>query len=285
MNVDYRVQVEAATVDTMKTGSHLHERRVTANGIRLRVLDSEASEKPPLLMLHGIYDRAEVWQPVVAALSKQFRLIMPDLRGHYRSDWPDSGYALRDYAADAVGVLDALEIAQADVLGHSLGALIALELAAHAPKRVRRIVLEDPPSQRDEHTRTWLGALLSAKRCMEQQTYIALHGIHPGRSEEELRRETEWLRATADGPFLALIEMCGMDDAGFAATLEPLSQRILLLQADPEYGGALVPADARAAISAQSGCRLVQYHDTGHMIHRERPDGFVSAVLEFLTES
>ena len=272
-------------MDTMKTGSNIRERSMTANGIRLRVLECGTTEKPPLLLLHGLYDRAECWQPVVTALSERFRLIMPDLRGHYRSEWPDNGYALRDYAADALGVLDALEITQADVLGHSLGALVALELAVHAPERVLRVVLEDPPSQRDEHTRTWLGALLSAKRCTEQQTYIALHGIHPGRSEEELRRETEWLRATADGPFLALIEMCGMDDAGFAATLQPLSHRILLLQADPEHGAALVPADARAAMSAQSGCRLVQYHDTGHTIHRERPDEFVSAVLEFLTES
>lgn len=272
-------------MDTMKTGSNLRERSVTANGIRLRVLESTATEKPPLLLLHGLYDRAECWQPVVEALSGQFRLIMPDLRGHYRSDQPDNGYALGDYAADALGVLDALEIAQADVLGHSLGALVAMELAALAPERVRNVVLEDPPSQLDEHTRTWLGALLSAKRCTEQQTYIALHGIHPGRSEADLRRETEWLRATSDGPFLALIASCGMDEAGFAKTLGRLSHQTLLLQADPEHGGALKPAHARAAMSAHSRCRLVEYHDTGHTIHDERPDEFVADVLEFLTES
>lgn len=272
-------------METMKTGSNLRERSVTANGIRLRLLDSAAMDKPPLLLLHGLYDRAECWQPVVDALSMQFRLIMPDLRGHFRSEWPDNGYALRDYAADAVAVLDALEIAQADVLGHSLGALIAMELAAVAPERVRNIVLEDPPSDVDDHTRTWLGALLSAKHCTEQQTYIAMHGIHPGQSEEELRRETEWLRATADGPFLALMELCGTGDAGFVATLEQLSHRTLLLQADPQHGGALSPVHARAAVAAHGRCRLVQYHDTGHLIHHQRPDEFVTAVLEFLAES
>jgi len=271
-------------VETMKTGSNLHERSVFADGIRLRVLESAATDKPPLLLLHGIYDRAECWQPVVAALSAHVRLIMPDLRGHYRSDWPDSGYALSDYAKDAVAVLDALEITQADVLGHSLGALIAMELAVLAPERVRSVVLEDPPSEIDDHTRTWLGALLSAKHCTEQQTYIALHGIHPGRSEEELRRETEWLRATADGPFLALMELCGMGDARFVETLERLPHQILLLQADPQHGGALSPAHARAVVTAHGRCRLVQYHDTGHTIHRERPDEFVTAVMEFLTE-
>lgn len=272
-------------METMKTSAKLHERSVTANGIRLRVLDSGASNKPPVLLLHGLYDRAECWQPVVDTLSRHFRLIMPDLRGHYRSDWPESGYALPDYATDALGVLDALEIAQADVLGHSLGALIAMELATVAPERVRSVMLEDPPSERDDHTRTWLGALLSAKHCTEQQTYIALHGIHPGRSEDELRRETEWLRATADGPFLALMEMSGMGNARFVETLEQLSHQILLMQADPQHGGALSPNHARAAVTGHGRCRLVQYHDTGHLIHRERPDEFVTAVMEFLTES
>lgn len=272
-------------METMKTSAKLHERSVTANGVHLRVLDSVATDKPPLLLLHGLYDRAECWQPVFDALSQRFRLIMPDLRGHYRSDWPDNGYALRDYAADAVAVLDALEIARVDVLGHSLGALIAMELAAVAPERVRSVVLEDPPSERNDHTRTWLGALLSAKRCTEQQTYIALHGIHPGRSEEELWRETEWLRATADGPFIALMELCDMGEARFVETLEPLSHTILLLQADPRHGGALSPIHSRAAVAAHGRCRLVQFHDTGHTIHRERPDEFVEAVTKFLTES
>lgn len=272
-------------METIKTSSNLRERSIRANGIRLRVLDGTATDKPPLLLLHGLYDRAECWQPVVDALAERFGLIMPDLRGHYRSDWPESGYALRDYAEDAVGVLDALEIPQADVLGHSLGALVAMELASLAPERVRDVVLEDPPSERDEHTRTWLGALLSAKHYTAEQTYIALHGIHPGQSETELRRETEWLRATADGPFLALIESCGMGDAGFVETVAGLSHQILLLQADPLYGGALLPAHARAAVTAHGHCRLVQFHDTGHMIHRERPVEFVEAVAGFLTEA
>jgi pimeloyl-ACP methyl ester carboxylesterase len=277
--------MEAATVEAMKISSNLHERSVSANGIRLRVLDSAASDKPPLLLLHGLYDRAECWQPVAEALSEHARLIMPDLRGHYRSDGPDSGYALRDYANDAIGLLEALEIEQADVLGHSLGALIAMELATVAPERVRRVVLEDPPSERDDHTRTWLGALLSAKRYTAEQTYIALHGIHPGRSEEELRRETEWLRATADGPFLALMELCGMDGDRFAETLGRLSHQILLLQADPRHGGALSVVAAREATTTHGRCRLVQFHDTGHTIHRERPDEFVAEVAEFLTAS
>jgi pimeloyl-ACP methyl ester carboxylesterase len=239
---------------------------------------------PPLLMLHGIYGRAEGWQPVVDALSQQFRLIIPDLRGHCQSEWPDDGYRLQDYAADAIGLLDTLGVENAFVLGHSLGALIAMETACASPEHVRAVVLEDPPSEQSDQTRTWLGALLSAKRFTPQQTYVALQGMYPDNSEDELRRQTEWLRATADGPFLALDGEVEMSAGGFAGAMERISQPVLLLQADPRCGGALSTAAARQAVVAHRHGRLVTFHDTGHTIHRERPVEFVAAVSQFLVD-
>lgn len=266
----------------MENGATFRDRSVTANGIRLRVIEGTETEKPPLLLLHGIFDRAEGWQPVAESLSQQFRLIIPDLRGHYQSEWPEEGYQLGDYAADAIGLLDALDIDKVLLLGHSLGALIAMEAAGLYPERVRTVVLEDPPSDLNDQTRTWLGALLSAKHGTPQQTYVALQGIYPDTSEDELRRETEWVRATADGPFLALADAAGQRTEDFSAAMERVSHPILLLQADPRRGAALSSAAARQATSMRTNCRLVTFHDTGHTIHRERPVEFVAAVSEFL---
>ena len=273
--------MEATDVDTSNT---FRERSVTANGIRIRLIEGTETEKPPLLLLHGIFDRAEGWDPVAAALSQQFRLIMPDLRGHYQSEWPSDGYELGDYAADAIALLDALGIEKATVLGHSLGALITMEVAGTAPARVRSVILEDPPSDLNDQSRTWLGALLSAKHGTPQQTYVALQGIYPDTSEDELRRETEWVRATADGPFVALAEAAGQRTGSFSVAMERISHPVLLLQADPRRGGALSPIAARKAVERHERCRLVTFHDTGHTIHRERPVEFVTAVSEFLTE-
>jgi pimeloyl-ACP methyl ester carboxylesterase len=268
----------------MEKSERFRDRSVTANGIRLHVIEGTETEKPPLLLLHGIYDRAEGWQPVAEALSQRFRLIIPDLRGHYQSEWPTDGYQLRDYAADAIGLLEALGIENASVLGHSLGALIAMEAASASPTRVRMLILEDPPSEMDDQTRTWLGALLSAKHFTPQQTYVALHGMYPESSEDDLRRQTEWLRATADGPFLALDADVALSAGGFSVAMERVSQSVLLLQADPRRGGALSAAAARHAVATHGSCRLVTFHDTGHTIHRERPVEFVTAVSEFLVE-
>ena len=274
---------ETEAADVEKNGK-FRDRNVTANGIRIRVIEGTETEKPPLLLLHGIFDRAEGWQPVADALSRQFRLIMPDLRGHSQSEWPSDGYELRDYAADAISLLDALGIENAVVLGHSLGALVAMEVAGASPAHVRAVILEDPPSDLNDQTRTWLGALLSAKHGTPRQTYVALQGIYPDTSEDELRRETEWIRATADGPFLALADIAGQSTGGFSVAMARISHPVLLLQADPRRGGALSVVAARKAVATHERCRLVTFHDTGHTIHRERPVEFVTAVSEFLIE-
>jgi len=268
----------------MQFPSTFSDRKVATNGIQLRVVMGTDDQKPPLLMLHGIYDRAESWLPVAERLAQSYRLIMPDLRGHYRSDWPESGYQLSDYAADAAGLLDTLEIHQAFVIGHSLGALIAMVLSGSQPQRVRALVLEDPPSEMSSDTRTWLGALLSAKRGTPEQTYVAIQGIHPERTEEDWRRETEWLRATADGPFLALVQGTGAEPESFDTTMDRISSRTLLLQADPRMGGALSSEAARRVTGGRDDRKLVRFPDTGHLIHIDRPDGFVEAVLPWLQQ-
>ena len=269
----------------MQFPSTFSDRKVTTNGIELRVVIGTDDEKPPLLMLHGIYDRAESWLPVAEKLASSYRLIMPDLRGHYRSDWPETGYELADYAADAVGLLDALDIDQAFVLGHSLGALITMVLSGQHPDRIRAVVLEDPPSDRSNDTRTWLGALLTAKRASPEQTYVAIQGIHPERTEEDWRRETDWLRATADGPFLALVEATAGEPESFDAAMQRISSSTLLLQADPRKGGALTTEAARRVTSGRDDRKLVRFPETGHLIHIERPDRFVQAVEDFLRDA
>ena len=265
-------------------GEGFRERDVTANGLRLHLLEGPDGGRPPLLLVHGIYDRWETWETVLPALVADYHVVAPDLRGHARSDWPARGYRLVDYAADAVGVLDALGIARADVVGHSLGALIAATLAAEAPQRVRAVVLEDPPAELSDASRGRMAALLAAKRLPEGETYAALCRAYPARTEADLRRMTGWLRGTADGPFVALIER--LDGATeLYPTLERIAAPVLVLQADPAREAALSDAAAARCLAALRHGALERFPDTGHGIHVERPEPFVSAVLPFLRDA
>jgi pimeloyl-ACP methyl ester carboxylesterase len=96
---------------------------------------------PPVVLIHGYTDNARDWVPLVPYLSKQFHLILVDLRGHGRSSKPDCCYTLPDFAYDIVLLLDHLGVQKADIVGHSLGSIIAQIFAESWPERTGKVVL------------------------------------------------------------------------------------------------------------------------------------------------
>ena len=96
---------------------------------------------PAVVLIHGYTDNARDWVPLVPYLSPHLRLILVDIRGHGRSSKPDCCYTRFDFAYDIKLLLDALGVAQADVVGHSLGSVIAQTFAENWPERTRRVVL------------------------------------------------------------------------------------------------------------------------------------------------
>ena len=96
---------------------------------------------PPVVLIHGYTDNARDWVPLVPYLSPHFRLILVDIRGHGASGKPECCYTRIDFAYDVKLLLDALHITQADIVGHSLGSIIAQTFAEYWPERTRRVVL------------------------------------------------------------------------------------------------------------------------------------------------
>ena len=96
---------------------------------------------PPVVLIHGYTDNARDWVPLVPYLSPQFHLILVDIRGHGRSSKPECCYTRLDFAYDIKLLLDALGIERADIVGHSLGSIIAQTFAEFWPERTRRVVL------------------------------------------------------------------------------------------------------------------------------------------------
>ncbi len=97
---------------------------------------------PPLLFLGGSnFDLSINALVFDSALPTHFTLAAADPRGLGASDAPDGDWSMMDYAQDALDLLDALGWDQADVLGESFGAMVAMHLTALAPKRVKRLAL------------------------------------------------------------------------------------------------------------------------------------------------
>lgn len=126
------------------------QRHVATNGVTLSVHEGGAG--PPLILLHGFPQNHRCWVRVAPEFARRFRVIVPDLRGYGASEAPpdDTGhttYSKRTMAADIVGLMDALGLVRASVLGHDRGARVAYRLALDHPDRVSRVgIIEVVPT-------------------------------------------------------------------------------------------------------------------------------------------
>lgn len=118
-------------------------KRIKADGIDTNYHDLGSGF--PVLMIHGSGPGVSAWanwRLVIPALSKARRVIAPDMVGFGYTERPAGiRYDLDTWVAHAVGVLDALKIEQADLVGNSFGGALSLAIAVRHPKRVRRLVL------------------------------------------------------------------------------------------------------------------------------------------------
>lgn len=113
--------------------------KALVNGINIHYY--QVGEGADLILLHGLTGNLAVWHFTLAPrMREEYRITTYDLRGHGRSDMPPTGYTTDHMVADLLGLMDHLGIEKAHLLGHSLGADIALHLALTHPDRVDRIV-------------------------------------------------------------------------------------------------------------------------------------------------
>ena len=96
----------------------------------------------PLIVLHGLFGSGRNWQSHSRRLAERFQVISVDLRNHGMS----SHHALMDYtnmATDVLELMDRLGLESADVLGHSMGGKVAMQIALQTPARVDRLIVVD----------------------------------------------------------------------------------------------------------------------------------------------
>ncbi len=129
----------AASVDQADWTSLKKEVRLS-NGLKLNYVELGNPDGEPLLLLHGYTDSSRSWS-LTAPYLDEYRLLIPDQRGHGGSDAPLCCYSTSQYADDARLFLDALGVERAAVTGHSLGSMVAISLAADHPERVSSLIL------------------------------------------------------------------------------------------------------------------------------------------------
>ncbi|MBL4627845.1 MAG: alpha/beta hydrolase [Roseicyclus sp.] len=125
--------------------------RILTNGIELSVHrgGQGTGGAAPLILLHGFPQNHRCWEKIAPHLAQHFDVIVPDLRGYGDSDAPAGvdAYSKREMALDIVGMMDALGVERAHVLGHDRGARVSYRLALDHPERVDRLgIIEIVPT-------------------------------------------------------------------------------------------------------------------------------------------
>jgi pimeloyl-ACP methyl ester carboxylesterase len=142
---------------------------VELRGMRHHVLTWGEPTAPKLVLLHGWMDVGASFQFLVDALTRDWFVVAPDLRGFGRSQWQPQGYWFPDYVADLEALLDRFAAHEVvNLAGHSLGGNVVMHYAGVRPQRVRRLVSLDgfgipaePPEVAGKKIAKWLDALLA----------------------------------------------------------------------------------------------------------------------------
>ena len=158
------------------------------NGMRLAYVEAGDPEGEPVLLLHGFTDSSRSFSPMVPHLSR-YRLLIPDQRGHGASDAPECCYGAPQFAYDARLFLDALGVKRAAVVGHSLGSMVAISLAADQPDRVSKIVLIGSTALVPVKRGDWLYDNVAAMTGRLDPSTQFAKDWHPGEPADESRSD------------------------------------------------------------------------------------------------
>jgi len=116
---------------------------VKAGDLHVHYLEAGVGE--PVLFVHGNWASAGWWEPCLARLPAGYHGLAPDMRGRGRTIGPDSDYSIAALAADQLALADALGFERFHIVGHSLGAAVAMQAALAAPSRVATLTVIAPP--------------------------------------------------------------------------------------------------------------------------------------------
>ncbi|WP_135449852.1 MULTISPECIES: alpha/beta fold hydrolase [Tabrizicola] len=248
-----------------------------SDGRAVRVLDHGAG--PPVLLLHGVGLRAEVWEPQIAALSATHRVIAADLPGHGESDalaiLPD----LPDYVAWAARLAESIGGPIA-VAGHSMGALITMGLAVERPDLLTRAALLCPVFRRTPEAR-------AAVLARAEEIAVGRGGIDGplsrwfGDQNGRLRtRVAGWLRSVPQAGYAAAYRAFATGDSIYADRIGLIRRPLLVLTADGDANSSAEMARQIATAAPRGRAVVIEGHR--HMVPLTAPEAVNLALIEWL---
>jgi len=270
-------------------------RDVAANGTTIHV--RRGGSGPAVVLLHGYGETGDMWVALARELARDHTVLVPDLRGMGLSARPAGGYDKKTQAGDIAGVMEALGVQQADVVAHDIGNMVAFQLAAQHPQRVRRLVLIDAPvpgvGPWDEILKNpllWhfrfggpdMERLVAGRERIYLDRFWNEFSASPRRFGEAARRHYAKLYARpgamhAGFAQFAAFDQDAIDNRAFLAH-DRLKMPVLALGGEKSFGATMASVMRAGAEDVTEGI----VPDSGHWIMEENPRATVEQVRAFL---
>ena len=246
---------------------------------------------PAMVMLHGGTRWWQDWYKFTPALTPSWHVYACDLRGHGKSGRDGDHYRLNDYARDIIALLRKQVNEPAVLVGHSLGAMTAIGVAAQAPEYVRAVVLLDPPLFLRNNTldfvpyvADWINIvyqLTSSVKSYEEMSE-AVRSFSPGDSEASIKMKADNLYGIA--PETASVQLRNQLLEGFdmERAFQQIECPVLLFQADWSAGGVGRDEDADFVKALHPDTAVVKFPGVGHQLQEDRSEDVLAEMKTFL---
>ena len=245
-------------------------------------IEIEGPEGAPALMLsNSLGTDLHMWDPQIPALTRKFRVIRYDSRGHGGSIAEPGPYSIAMLGQDALAIMDALALPKTHWLGLSLGGMVGQWLLAHAPERLGRVVLANTSSFMPD-ARPWNARIVNVqKNGMASVTGAVIERWFTPEFQSHnpaaVERIADMLRLTPTQGYIAAC--AAVRDMDQRETIRRANNPTLIIAGtrDP----ATPPSLCKNIVEAIADSQYVEF-DTAHLSNLEEPEAFTSAVMTFL---
>jgi 3-oxoadipate enol-lactonase len=236
---------------------------------------------PPLLLLHSLGVSSESWSRVIKPLAQSYSVYAWDMMGHGDSDKPPRNFLIEDYARNVTHFSDKLGLGQIILCGNSVGALIALEVAAAYPEKVKAVILVGCPGW-DAWGRLER-LMLSASNYDSEGNPLPATKEQLAMSYTRVTKELiEWVnqqRAKAGLWMKKTMIAIGLYDAISKLLLVRCPTLVVFGSED------LLREREKALLEGISGAKHAVVPDAGHLPQLDNPEGFLQEVKQFLSST
>jgi pimeloyl-ACP methyl ester carboxylesterase/uncharacterized RmlC-like cupin family protein len=285
----------AALADAFDFPPGVRTQEIATNGTILHV--RIVGTGPAVVLIHGYGDTGDMWAPLAADLMRDHTVIAPDLRGMGLSEGAADGFTKRNQAEDIAGVMNALNIKRADIVGHDIGNMVAFAFAEAHQDRTRRLVMMDAPvpgigpwEDILKNPLLWhfrfggpdMERLVAGRERIYLDRFWNEFSAKPAHFPETSRRHYAALYAQPGRMHAGFLQFAAFDqdaiDNRASSARGRLQMPVLAIGGDHTFGATM----AFVMRFAADDVHQVVITDSGHWLMEEQPQATITAIRAFL---